>query len=89
MMDIQKIMNLSVAPSDLALEGQFTRRVERVLNASIDVISWSEALQTIHGWASRRESRYICICNVHSVVIATQDPEFERVINEADLATPD
>ena len=67
----------------------FSRHLERVLNSSIDVISWSEALQTIQGWASRHESRYICICNVHSVVTATQDSELERVINEADLATPD
>jgi len=78
-----------VSPPDPALEGQFTRRLERVLEVSIDVISWSEVLQTIHGWASRHESRYVCICNVHSVVTATQDTEFERVINEADLATPD
>jgi N-acetylglucosaminyldiphosphoundecaprenol N-acetyl-beta-D-mannosaminyltransferase len=74
---------------DFAREGRFTRHLERVLNASIDVISWSEVLQTIQDWASRHESRYVCICNVHSVVTATQDAEFERVINEADLATPD
>jgi N-acetylglucosaminyldiphosphoundecaprenol N-acetyl-beta-D-mannosaminyltransferase len=78
-----------VSPPNIALEGRITRHLERVLNASIDVISWSETLQTIHGWASRHESRYICICNVHSVVTATQDSEFELVINEADLATPD
>jgi N-acetylglucosaminyldiphosphoundecaprenol N-acetyl-beta-D-mannosaminyltransferase len=75
--------------TDAAHEGQFTRHLERVLNASIDVIRWPEALQVIQGWASRHESRYVCICNVHSVVTATQDAEFERVINEADLATPD
>lgn len=82
-------MSLRVSPSDFSAEGQFTRHVERVLDAWIDVISWSDALQAIHGWASRRESRYVCICNVHSVVTATQDGEFERVINQADLATPD
>ncbi len=81
--------NNDLSSPDSALDGRHTRHVERVLNASIDVVSWSEVLQTIHGWASRRESRYICICNVHSVVTATQDSGFERVINEADLATPD
>lgn len=80
---------ISVPPPDVALVGQFSRHLERVLNASIDVITWPETLQTIHGWASRHESRYVCICNVHSVVTAMQDAEFERVINEADLATPD
>jgi len=88
MMDYVRITSFMPA-SDLAPEGRFTRRIERVLKASIDVISWSQALQTMQDWASRRESRYICICNVHSVVTATRDAEFERVINEADLATPD
>ncbi len=76
-------------PLNIDLEGRVHRHIERVLNASIDVINWAETLETIRGWASRHESRYICICNVHSVVTATQDAEFERVINEADLATPD
>lgn len=65
------------------------RHVERVLDTHIDVISWPQALEFISGWASRHESRYVCICNVHSVVTATQDRSFERVINQADLATPD
>ena len=79
----------SVPPPDFAREGTFTRHIERVLNAPIDVIGWSEVLQTIRDWASRHESRYVCICNVHSVVTATQDAEFQCVIDEADLATPD
>lgn len=68
---------------------RFERHVRRVLSARIDGISWSEALDRISSWAGRRESRYVCICNVHSVVTATQDRGFERIINQADLATPD
>jgi len=40
-------------------------------------------------WARARESRSVCICNVHSVVTATQDAAFRTVIQEADMATPD
>ncbi len=40
-------------------------------------------------WGAARESRYICICNVHSVVTTTRDLEFKIVVNNADLATPD
>lgn len=61
----------------------------RVLGASIDAIVWDEALVRIQDWAARRESRYVCICNVHSVVTTSQDAEFGRVVNEADMATPD
>ena len=46
-------------------------------------------MEILQVWATMRESRYICICNVHSVVTASQDPGFGDVIKEADLATPD
>jgi N-acetylglucosaminyldiphosphoundecaprenol N-acetyl-beta-D-mannosaminyltransferase len=75
--------------SDIVPERHFARRPGRVLNTLIDPIGWTEVLQTIQGWASRHESRYVCNCNVHSVVTATRDSDFERVINEADLANPD
>jgi N-acetylglucosaminyldiphosphoundecaprenol N-acetyl-beta-D-mannosaminyltransferase len=86
---IRGMSAIITSASDIAPERHFARHPERVLNALIDPVSWSEALQTIHGWASRHESRYVCNCNVHSVVTATRDSDFERVINEADLATPD
>lgn len=60
-----------------------------VLDAYIDALDWPTALARIAGWARHRESRYVCICNVHSVVSARQDPVFRRVINDADMATPD
>jgi len=61
----------------------------RVLGVPIDVVDWDTALGRICGWGSRRESRYVCICNVHSVVIAGQDAEFGCVVAQADMATPD
>lgn len=66
-----------------------SRRAECVLSAPIDVITWDGALSQLGTWASNHESRYVCICNVHSVVTASQDAEFGRVVREADMATPD
>lgn len=60
-----------------------------VLGAFIDAQSWDETLHKLLIWAGRRESRYVCICNVHSVVTATRSPEFSKVVNEADMATCD
>lgn len=65
------------------------RRTERVLSAAVDAVDWDEAVDRIQRWADRRESRYVCITNVHSVVMTTQSAEFERVISGADMATPD
>lgn len=66
-----------------------TRQRELVLGALIDVATWGGALSQLGTWAANRESRYVCICNVHSVVTASRDEGFGRVVREADLATPD
>ena len=65
------------------------RQTLSVLGAPIDAVSWSDALSTISAWATNSESRVVCICNVHSVVTASQDAAFGRVVQEADMATPD
>jgi N-acetylglucosaminyldiphosphoundecaprenol N-acetyl-beta-D-mannosaminyltransferase len=65
------------------------RRVLSVLGAPIDVLSWTEAVERISNWAQTGESRYVCICNAHSVVTASKCPEFHRAIASADMATPD
>ena len=47
------------------------------------------AVARIAAWAQSAESRVVCICNVHSVVTASQDPAFMHAIKSADMATPD
>lgn len=65
------------------------RQTFSVFDAPIDIIDWQTAVSRIKGWAIARESRYVCICNVHSVVTATSDDEFAGVVRDADMATPD
>jgi N-acetylglucosaminyldiphosphoundecaprenol N-acetyl-beta-D-mannosaminyltransferase len=60
-----------------------------VLGVRIHAAGWSEVLDTMSRWAAARESRVVCLCNVHSVVTATRDEAFARVVAQADLATPD
>jgi N-acetylglucosaminyldiphosphoundecaprenol N-acetyl-beta-D-mannosaminyltransferase len=65
-------------------------RVTRpVLGVPIDVVSWETALERIANWADKRESRYVCLCNAHSVVTTKGDREFAGVVQRADMATPD
>lgn len=66
-----------------------TRHRIPVLATTIDVITWDRALSMLSSWGAKRESRYVCICNAHSVVTTAQDAEFGKVVAEADLATPD
>jgi N-acetylglucosaminyldiphosphoundecaprenol N-acetyl-beta-D-mannosaminyltransferase len=65
------------------------REGAKVLDSFIHALSWEETLARITVWARARESRYVCICNVHSVVTATRDEEFKQVLRHADMATPD
>ncbi len=60
-----------------------------ILNLRVDEISYQSAVQQILDWASRRESRYICVANVHMVMEAYDDATFRQIVNSADLVTPD
>ena len=71
------------------MSGENSRRGAQVIGAFVDALSWDEALERISAWAASRESRYVCLCNAHMVVSTTQDPDFRRVVNEADMAAPD
>lgn len=65
------------------------RNGARVLGAFIHALNWEQALGALSQWAMAKESRYVCITNVHSVVTAAQDDSFARVVEAADLTTPD
>jgi N-acetylglucosaminyldiphosphoundecaprenol N-acetyl-beta-D-mannosaminyltransferase len=62
---------------------------EDVLGVPVDVLSWSEALDCIFGWALQPESRTVCICNVHSVTTARRNVAHIDAIKAADLVAPD
>lgn len=67
----------------------FARQRGLVIGVPIDALSWQQTRERLMGWAAVRASRYVCICNVHSVVTARQEPAFLRVVEQADMATPD
>ena len=80
--------SLTDLPPEAALAA-VRRRLVNVLGSPIDVLSHEGALNRIAHWAAGRESRYICITNAHSLVTATQEPEFAEVVRRADMSTPD
>ena len=65
------------------------RTQQNVMGAPIDVVHWGGAIATILRWASVRESRYVCACNVHSVVTAQSDERLAWSLRSADLVLPD
>ena len=71
------------SPAQSKVHGKF------ILGCFINADSWDHAINRIHRWTAARESRYVCICNVHSLVTARQDKVFHRALINADMATPD
>ena len=65
------------------------KKIIHVIDAPIDQVTWEDAVQRLSSWGENHESRVICICNAHSVVTARQDKEFNQVLNDADMSTPD
>jgi N-acetylglucosaminyldiphosphoundecaprenol N-acetyl-beta-D-mannosaminyltransferase len=65
------------------------RRQAPVLGIPVDCLDWPTAIGRICDWAARRESRYVSICDAHSIVRATRDPAHARHLAGADMVTPD
>src|SRR5262249_3983032 len=53
------------------------------------VVSWAEAVDCVFGWALLHESKTVCICAVHSLITALQNPAHADAIWSADMVTPD
>jgi N-acetylglucosaminyldiphosphoundecaprenol N-acetyl-beta-D-mannosaminyltransferase len=60
-----------------------------ILDCHVDAVTWEQILDRIEQWSISGESRYVCLCNVHSIVTAKQSVMFRSAINEADAVTCD
>jgi N-acetylglucosaminyldiphosphoundecaprenol N-acetyl-beta-D-mannosaminyltransferase len=65
------------------------RERQEVLGAPIDVLYWSGAVATLLRWAAQGEDRYVCACNVHSVVTAQRHQGLADAVRDADMVLPD
>ena len=61
----------------------------RILGVSIHPTSYQAVVAQITSWAKTKESRYVCVANVHMVMEAYDLPAFMHIVNDADLVTPD
>lgn len=60
-----------------------------VIGARVNSTTYSDAAETVVDWSNRRDSRYVCVANVHMLMEATDSNEFKRLVNDADLIVPD
>ncbi len=64
-------------------------RKKRLLNSFITVGRYYEFLDHLVYLAQHKISSYTCVSNVHMLIEAYKDPNFNLILNNADVATPD
>lgn len=60
-----------------------------ILGSRIDATSYEDACDRIAIWASSKTSCYIVAANVHVVMTAYWQQQYQQIINQAALVTPD
>lgn len=71
------------------MAGRISGERRTIVSVNVDATSYEKACHDVSAWALRGEPRYVCVCNVHMVMEAYDDPAFREVVNGADLVTPD
>jgi N-acetylglucosaminyldiphosphoundecaprenol N-acetyl-beta-D-mannosaminyltransferase len=60
-----------------------------LLDTGVNTTSYAAATCQVKDWALAKQSRYVCIANVHVIMEAHDSIDFRNAINSSDLVTPD
>jgi N-acetylglucosaminyldiphosphoundecaprenol N-acetyl-beta-D-mannosaminyltransferase len=60
-----------------------------ILEMRVDATSYQDATERVLAWAREGQSRTVAVATVNNVMEAYDRPSFRRVMNDADLVTPD
>src|SRR5438876_478268 len=61
-----------------------------ILGMRVHATSYDDASSRVMAWAEGEDRRrYVCVTTVHTVMEAHDDVFFKRIVNDADLVTPD
>lgn len=63
--------------------------VQNVVGFPVSTLSFSGQVEAIMGWAAARQSKVVCVSNVHMLMEGHWHSDFSTVLSEADLLTPD
>lgn len=61
----------------------------KVIDAAITALPLANQIDLIIQWARQRSSRSVFAANVHMLMEAQSDRQFQRILNRADLVSPD
>ena len=60
-----------------------------VINSPVTALSFDEQMFLIMKWARMKESRIVCLANVHMLIEAYKEKQFNLILEAADLVTSD
>lgn len=60
-----------------------------VLGVGISITTPAKAVQTLLQWSRDRQGRYVCIRDMHGIMLARRDKALARIHALADMVTPD
>lgn len=60
-----------------------------ILGSRVDATNYQDACDRIQTWAEARDSCYIVAANVHVVMTAYWQRQYQQILNQAALVTPD
>ncbi|MBE9198542.1 MULTISPECIES: WecB/TagA/CpsF family glycosyltransferase [unclassified Nodularia (in: cyanobacteria)] len=60
-----------------------------ILGMRVDATSYKDATERILAWAEKKQSKCVCLANVHMTMETFDNPKFAQTVNSADLVAPD
>ena len=61
----------------------------RVLESLVSISTFKNFVEEIFLLSIRKQSSYVCVCNVHMLLEAKWDQNFNKILNKSDLTLPD
>jgi N-acetylglucosaminyldiphosphoundecaprenol N-acetyl-beta-D-mannosaminyltransferase len=83
-------LSLSVRRTLRAVEPVAAERTTtEILGTPIAITDHPRAAARVLGWVRDRQSRYVCVRDVHGIMLAQRDPALMTIHRDADLILPD
>jgi len=61
----------------------------QILGMRVDGTSYKDTTKRVMDWATSKDFRCVCIANVHMAMEVYDSDDFRKIVNKADIVTPD
>jgi N-acetylglucosaminyldiphosphoundecaprenol N-acetyl-beta-D-mannosaminyltransferase len=78
-----------IAPLGSLCDTMKNNLAKTIIGSPVTAMPFENQVALISEWAQQKQSRFVCVANVHMTVEAHWHPEFAEVLKQADLVTPD